>query len=690
MYRFCKEYGYRMEIQSMDFGALIPSVISGKADIAGSCISITEERAKSIHFSIPEYFGGFMLVARTSDLRTEEVKSNQTAGFFTKLSQSFSNNFIKENRWKLIASGLGVIIIISLLSAFFGTILGFGICMQRRSANHFVSSLAGVFINFIQGIPVVVLLMVLYYVVFASASMSGIIIATIAFSINFGAYVSEILRSGIEAVDKGQWEASSALGFNKVKTFTKVIMPQALEHIMPVYKGEFISMEKVTSVVGYIAIQDLTRASDIIRSRTYDAFFPLIVTAFIYFFLSWGLSFLLDFIKTDSEKRTHTIKGVDMNTQISANGKEMNAENNHEEVIHVEHLKKVYANAVPLKDLNASINRGDVVTIIGPSGTGKSTFLRCLNHLEIPTEGKITVLGQDIEGPKTDLCAVREQMGMVFQSFNLFPHLTIAENIMLAPMQLKKIPRQKAYEQAILLLRKVGMAEKATNYPDELSGGQKQRVAIARTLAMDPQIILFDEPTSALDPTMVGEVLSVIHNLATQGMTMLIVTHEMKFAHDVSTRIFYLDQGIVFEEGTPDEVFLNPKKDRTRIFVKRLKVFEQHITSPDYDFIALNSALSAFGEKSMLDEKRITDMQRVFEELIAQNTIPRLGASFDIGMFVEYTQETNTIFIRFVWKGETYNPLQEADKLSLLLVKSIIKVQKYTYEGETNDLAILL
>jgi len=261
---------------------------------------------------------------------------------------------------------------------------------------------------------------------------------------------------------------------------------------------------------------------------------------------------------------------------------------------------------------------------------------------------------------------------------------------MLAPMQLKKNPRQKAYEQAILLLRKVGMAEKATNYPDELSGGQKQRVAIARTLAMDPQIILFDEPTSALDPTMVGEVLSVIHNLATQGMTMLIVTHEMKFAHDVSTRIFYLDQGIVFEEGTPDEVFLNPKKDRTRIFVKRLKVFEQHITSPDYDFIALNSALSAFGEKSMLDEKRITDMQRVFEELIAQNTIPRLGASFDIGMFVEYTQETNTIFIRFVWKGETYNPLQEADKLSLLLVKSIIKVQKYTYEGETNDLAILL
>lgn len=217
-----------------------------------------------------------------------------------------------------------------------------------------------------------------------------------------------------------------------------------------------------------------------------------------------------------------------------------------EPIITVSHLKKVYSNVTPLKDVSTKICKGEVISIIGPSGTGKSTLLRCLNRLETPTDGQIQVFGTEVTNAKTaELNAVRRHMGMVFQSFNLFAHLTVIENIMLGPVELLGCTRQQAYAQGMQLLRSVGLAEKALNYPDELSGGQKQRVAIARTLGMQPEIVLFDEPTSALDPTMVGEVLSVIRNLANQGLTMLIVTHEMKFARDVSSRVFYMDEGII-------------------------------------------------------------------------------------------------------------------------------------------------
>ena len=202
-------------------------------------------------------------------------------------------------------------------------------------------------------------------------------------------------------------------------------------------------------------------------------------------------------------------------------------------MIQIEHLKKEYPNATPLKDVNVEIHDGDVISVIGPSGTGKSTLLRCINRLETPTDGHIWLDDVEITDPKCDLCKVRMRMGMVFQSFNLFGHLTVIENIMLSPMDLLGKSRQEAYDEGMRLLRTVGLAEKALNYPDELSGGQKQRIAIARTLAMDPEIILLDEPTSALDPTMVGEVQAVIRELAKTGKTLMIVTHEMNFARAI-------------------------------------------------------------------------------------------------------------------------------------------------------------
>ena len=239
-------------------------------------------------------------------------------------------------------------------------------------------------------------------------------------------------------------------------------------------------------------------------------------------------------------------------------------------MIKVKNLHKKFDELEVLKGIDEHIRPGEVVVVIGPSGSGKSTFLRCLNQLETATEGEIYVDDELITDPKCDVNKVRQKMGMVFQQFNLFPHLTILENITLAPGMLKKMTKDQAKEKAMELLKRVGLEEKAEAYPVQLSGGQKQRVAIARALAMNPEIMLFDEPTSALDPEMVGEVLDVMKDLAESGMTMVIVTHEMGFAREVASRVIFMDQGIIMENGTPEEVFTNPKNERTKLFLSKV------------------------------------------------------------------------------------------------------------------------
>ena len=238
--------------------------------------------------------------------------------------------------------------------------------------------------------------------------------------------------------------------------------------------------------------------------------------------------------------------------------------------VHVSNLKKSFGKLEVLKDISMDIHEGEVVVLLGPSGSGKSTFLRCLNQLEIATEGEIIVDGNNITDKHTDINKVRENIGMVFQHFNLFPHKTVLENIMLAPVELKKMTKEQAKEKGLQLLKRVGMFDKADVYPNMLSGGQKQRVAIARALAMSPDIMLFDEPTSALDPEMVGEVLNVMKELATTGLTMIIVTHEMAFARDVADRVIFMDDGVIVEEGAPQQIFTAPKQERTREFLSRM------------------------------------------------------------------------------------------------------------------------
>ena len=237
-------------------------------------------------------------------------------------------------------------------------------------------------------------------------------------------------------------------------------------------------------------------------------------------------------------------------------------------MIDVKDLRKDFGNLHVLQGITKHIDRGEVVVVIGPSGSGKSTFLRCINGLEESTDGEIWLDGQLINKGGVDINKVRQKMGMVFQHFNLFPHMTAIENIMYAPVKLKKQTKAEAHENALRLLRRVGLLDKADSYPVKLSGGQKQRVAIARALAMNPEIMLFDEPTSALDPEMVGEVLDVMRDLSESGMTMIIVTHEMGFARDVASRVLFMDQGVVMEDGTPEEVFDHPQCDRTKDFLR--------------------------------------------------------------------------------------------------------------------------
>ncbi len=239
-------------------------------------------------------------------------------------------------------------------------------------------------------------------------------------------------------------------------------------------------------------------------------------------------------------------------------------------MIQITGLEKKFGDKKVLKGINQHIDKGEVVVVIGPSGSGKSTFLRCLNLLETPTKGQITIDDKNITDSNVDINKIRQKMGMVFQQFNLFPHLTIMENITLAPVKLKKLSKDEAIKKGLELLDKVGLKDRANDYPSQLSGGQKQRVAIARALEMDPEIMLFDEPTSALDPEMVGDVLEVMQELAEGGMTMVVVTHEMGFARRVGTRILFMDEGIIQEEGSPEQIFDNPENPRTQSFLSKV------------------------------------------------------------------------------------------------------------------------
>ena len=370
-------------------------------------------------------------------------------------------------------------------------------------------------------------------------------------------------------------------------------------------------------------------------------------------------------------------------------------------MIKVENLSKSFGSLKVLSDINVEIKKGECIAIIGPSGAGKSMFLYCLNALETHDSGNIYINGTDISDKRTDINKVRQKMGMVYQNFNLFSHLTVLENIILAPVKVKKIPRAKAIERADKLLEMVSLLDKKHSYPDELSGGQKQRIAIVRAIAMDPEIVLFDEPTSALDPTMVGEVLAVIRNLAKQGFTMLIVTHEMNFAKEIAHRVLFMDEKGIYESGAPGEIFDNPQKGKTIAFIKKLKTFNYNVGSFNFDLIAMCAQLELFCGKYNIERKKVNDTTLALEEIITyilQHCYERLRTP-NIDIMVEYGDIDKKIVIDIVHNGKNINPFEkisfmaggegsDTDDLGIFMIKKISTDINFRAENGLNKFKI--
>jgi len=354
-------------------------------------------------------------------------------------------------------------------------------------------------------------------------------------------------------------------------------------------------------------------------------------------------------------------------------------------MIRVEHLSKKFGENVVLKDVNCEIKQGEVISIIGPSGTGKSTFLRCLNLLEKPSDGDIFIDDVNILEKGADVPKLRQKMGMVFQSFNLYSHLTSLENLMLGPVKLLGKSKEEAMEKGRELLRMVGLGDKENSFPEELSGGQKQRIAIARCLAMEPEIILFDEPTSALDPTMVSEVLAVIRRLAKEGMTMAIVTHEMDFARNVSSRVFYMDEGIIYEDGSPAQIFDNPEREKTMTFINRIRGFEYEVESEEYDFYRMNGEVQTFCEK-YLPPRTVNKMLLLLEETIALQKPP-----FKIQ--IDYFEKNDEIALTLKKEGDIVNPFadeSDVDFVSISIIKNLVAEVDEKIEGKIYSIKMTL
>ena len=359
-------------------------------------------------------------------------------------------------------------------------------------------------------------------------------------------------------------------------------------------------------------------------------------------------------------------------------------------MLEIRNLCKQYEISSPLKDINVTINDGDVVSIIGPSGTGKSTLLRMINLLEKPTSGQILLNGEDITDPKYKPENARRQMTMVFQNFNLFNHLSVIENLVEPQIDILNKTKDEAYESAMEALKKVGLQKQYLNYPSSLSGGQKQRVAIARALVMKPEIILFDEPTSALDPIMVEEIATIMKDLASEGKTMIIVTHDMKLAESVSTRIIYLDQGIVYEDDTPEVIFHNPTRSRTKAFIESLTVFKCSIHN-DYNYAEISNKLEEYITSLSIRNKLANQLRSVLDELINQILITEYNCKH-ILVLASFDKKNSLFYITIKYDGQLSNALFGYDEPRIILnsFASEVAHSPITEENYTNCLKFVI
>lgn len=337
-------------------------------------------------------------------------------------------------------------------------------------------------------------------------------------------------------------------------------------------------------------------------------------------------------------------------------------------ILEIKNLNKTYESISPLKNVNAKVFKNDVISIIGPSGTGKSTLLRCINRLEDADSGEVIFNGKNIYDRNYPITDVRKKIGMVFQSFNLFNNLSVLENIMVAPIEIKHKTKAQAYDIASNLLDWFSLKDKMNSYPHELSGGQRQRVAIMRAVAMEPEILLFDEPTSALDPMMVSEVANIIKDLHSKNLTMMIVTHEMAFARKVSNRVFYMDEGIVYEEGTPEEIFDHPKKIKTKSFVSKIDSYEKEISKKDFDLYMFISELMVYMAKKQLDMHKVNMVNLLIEEVTINEIFRNLSGDDMVTCHIQISN--GELYIRYGNLSNFNFDLKNIDELSSSIINN--------------------
>lgn len=517
--------------------------------------------------------------------------------------------------------GLGRTLLLTFLGALFGFILGTGLALARVSRSPLLVGVSWTYIWIFRSIPLIVLLLILnnlgylYETVTVGVPYTGInffswnttqlitpfAAAILGLTLNQAAFASEIIRGGILSVDQGQLEAASALGMPRGRQASRIVLPQAMRSILPTAFNDIIGLAKGTSQVYILALPELFYTIQIIYRRNLEVI-PLLIVATVWYLV---ILTVLSIIQHHIER--HYARGALRNPPPSifsglyrrfmpqgtvppkvaetvarpaARRIEIAPLRTRGGEVTIHGVSKSFGQLKVLDDVTISIPAGSVTTILGQSGSGKSTLLRSINHLERVDDGFIAIDGELIgyrqdgetlyELKEKDILKRRVEVGMVFQNFNLFPHMTVLENVIEAPVTVRRIPREQAAAEALDLLARVGLVEKATAYPRQLSGGQQQRVAIARALALKPKVLLFDEPTSALDPELVNEVLDVIKELARSGTTLIIVTHEIGFAREVSDLVVFMEQGRILETGVPEKVFNRPEHPRTAEFLAKV------------------------------------------------------------------------------------------------------------------------
>ena len=495
----------------------------------------------------------------------------------------FGNGAFWEAAWTVVE--------LSVLAWVISTVLGMAVALGRQSRIKPLAVVLGVYVWFFRSLPLLVLLVFVYNAPSVFPELRAVVgdpfmAGLVALVLSETAYISEIHRGGIMSVAKGQGEAAKALGLPWRSVQLHIVIPQAFRVALPTLGNELVTIVKLTSLVSAISLTELLLVGQRLYTQNFKVLETLLVVALFYVMLVtvFDLSLRLLERRLDVSKRRSALGAAPAVDKI-AQPKQARGKTPHsgEVVIAAEGATKSFGETQVLKGVDLEVHRGEVIAIVGPSGSGKTTLIRTLNAMEIIDGGEVLFRGEPMGYRKTRrghyaaakdsaVARQRQHVGMVFQQFNLFPHKTVLENVVFAVVDLGKLSRADAKKRGLELLGKVGLAEHAAKYPHQLSGGQQQRVAIARALAMSPEVVLFDEPTSALDPELVDEVLAVMAELAAEGLTMVIVTHEMRFAEQVADWVVFMDGGKVGEQGPAEQIFSSPTNERTRVFLDRVKV----------------------------------------------------------------------------------------------------------------------